>query len=404
MRKYEDNFTLLGKRPREGISDYEPDPESRKEVQYTNESAQEGEIDVSQIDNFAQEGEPDDSQINNSAQGDEQIDHRDNIDYEILPNIIRLNNNEKLKDGEGKIINLEIHGQRNMNSYFKVKNVAKIYGIMNLQNIILNEKEHYREGTDYKLFRPKSVNGKLIMCLTYEGMIKLLKDNIRSSFIKWVHEISKNNKNTQEKDVDDDLGIPACIIKCYFNTILNPFPCVYLFRVGTVGNLRTSMQIDTKYRDDSGVYKFGRSGEIYRRTCEHIDTFKKIENTDLRLKYHVYMDPQYTSKGESDIRTFMNAHNMNFSYDTMEELVIIPKELMPLVKDQYEMIGKKYMGTNSELITKNKELENKLEIQQLNHNNETQQLSHKIEMQQETHTNALLKKELEIITMQIKTN
>jgi hypothetical protein len=132
-------------------------------------------------------------------------------------------------------------------------------------------------------------------------------------------------------------------------------------------------------------------------------------NTELKLKYYAYMDPQFMSKGESDIRLFMNALNINFNYSTMEELVIIPKELMSLVHKQYEMISKNYMGHISELITKIKELEDKYEKQLLNHKYEMQQITHtntllenKLEMQREKYEHEMLKKEVEIMKMQMK--
>ena len=93
----------------------------------------------------------------------------------------------------------------------------------------------------------------------------------------------------------------------------------------------------------------------------------------------------------------------------MEELVIIPKELITLVQKQYEMIGRNYMGHISELVTKIKELEDMYEKQQLNHTIEMQKVEHnniilqnKLEIQKEKYDHELLKKEVEIMKMQIK--
>jgi hypothetical protein len=104
----------------------------------------------------------------------------------------------------------------------------------------------------------------------------------------------------------------------------------------------------------------------------------------------------------------MNALNINFNYDNMEEIVIIPKELFHLVQKQYEMIGHNYMGHISELVTKIKDLENKYEKLELNHMLEMQKREHdiillnnKLEFQKEKYEHELLKKEVALMKTQM---
>ena len=59
-------------------------------------------------------------------------------------------------------------------------------------------------------------------------------------------------------------------------------------------------------------------------------------------------------------------------YNNETELVIIPNSVNELVEHHYDMIGKKYMGHVSELITKIKELEDKYEMILLTHQIEIQ--------------------------------
>lgn len=229
--------------------------------------------------------------------------------------------------------------------------------------------------------------------------------NIRSKLIQY----NIGTYKQKNEIVANILGVSPLDVKEVFNTATNTLPCVYLFTLNTVKNLRSSMKLDTRYNDDSIVCKYGFTKDLSRRTGEHIDTYKKIDNIELKLKYYSYIDPQYISKGESDIRLFMNALNINLNYENMEELVIIPKELITLVQKQYEMIGRNYMGHISELVTKIKELEDMYEKQQLNHTIEMQKVEHnniilqnKLEMQKEKYEHELLKKEVEIMKMQIK--
>lgn len=349
------------------------------------------------------------------------------------PAILELKEEQKFVDTDGNKLEIEVRGtQERNNIYFKVKDVADKFKLGDVSTILKNSDSSFKIDIHYKLFkRPKLTEpvdksikkSQKLLFLTFKGLTKLLyvsHSKNAEHFQDWANNIlfTIQMGTTQQKEelVGSVLGVSARVIKEVFNADTNTLPCVYLMTLNTVKNLRQSMNIDTKYNDDSIVCKYGFTKDLSRRTGEHIDTFKKIENTELKLKYYAYMDPQFMSKGESDIRLFMNALNINFNYGTMEELVIIPKELMSLVHKQYEMISKNYMGHISELITKIKELEDKYEKQLLNHKYEIQQskyemqqithtntlLENKLEMQREKYEHEMLKKEVEIMKMQMK--
>lgn len=358
----------------------------------------------------------------------------DDKGIEKAPNVIRLKDEEKFKDNNGNVIEIETRGERKHdNIYFKVKDVANSFDMPKVQDVIIDATKSYSELIDYKYFicenptnsgkktskitdNKSSIKKELF--LTYQGMLRLLfvsRNNKTSHFIKWVTEtlftVQMGTAQQKEELVATVMGVSARVIKEVFNTATNSLPCVYLFTLNTVKNLRTSMKLDTRYDDDSVVCKYGFTKDLSRRTGEHIDTFKKIPNTELKLKYYSYMDPQYISKGESDIRLFMNGLKINTSYENMEELVVIPKDLMQLVEHQYTMIGRNYMGHISELVTRIKELEDKYERELLNHKLEMQQLQHnntllenKLEMQKEKYEHDILKKEVEIMKMQMRVN
>jgi AraC-like DNA-binding protein len=359
----------------------------------------------------------------------------DDKGIEKAPNIITLKDEEKFKDNDGNVIEIETRGERkHENIYFKVKDVMEGFKLENLYTIIIDKRvDGYIENKHYKYFicnilgspqnktskNPDSkTNVKKELFLTYNGILRILfasSSKTADKFLYWAIEtlFTVQMGTTQQKEelVANVMGVSARVIKEVFNTATNSLPCVYLFILNTVKNLRQIMNLDPKYSDDSFVCKYGFTKDLSRRTGEHIDTFKKIPNTELKLKYYSYMDPQYISKGESDIRLFMNGLKINTSYENMEELVVIPKELMPLVERQYEMIGRNYMGHISELVTRIKELEDKYEKELLNHKLEMQQLQHnntllenKLEMQKEKYEHDILKKEVEIMRMQMRMN
>lgn len=341
----------------------------------------------------------------------------DDNDIELAPKLIKLKDEEKFKDADGKVIEIETRGVRTVDDiYFKVKDVASGFKLNQLEGAIIDKRHNgYEIEIHYKYFICKKYGGstkKIIikkeLFFTYEGILRMLFVSISPQvkpFIKWATETIfalQMGTNEQKRNViSSALGTDAKTIKEVFDTSTNTLPCVYLFTLGTVKDLRESMKIDKKHKDDDIVAKYGHTKDLSRRTGEHMATYGKINNVDLKLKHYSYMDPQYTSQGENDIKMFMEALNIGLPYNDYAELVVIPKDLMKLVEKQYQMIAKNYMGHISELITKVKDLEDKLEKQKLEHALEIGEIKHKLEMNTSRHENEMLKKEAEILQMQL---
>ena len=180
-------------------------------------------------------------------------------------------------------------------------------------------------------------------------------------------------------------------IKEVFNTSARQLQVVYLFTFGYVKDLRESMNINSEYKDNDIIAKFGFTKDITRRTSEHISNYGKIKNCDLKLKYHSYIDPQYLSEAETDIKNFMLALKINYNYNNDNEIIIIPPNLLNIIEKQYQQISSNYIGHINELVTKIKELENKILIKDLD-----------IELINEKHKNELQSKDIEILNYKIK--
>jgi hypothetical protein len=195
--------------------------------------------------------------------------------------------------------------------------------------------------------------------LIYEGILRVLfasrSPNVKP-FIKWATEtlftIQLGSTEQKQELVSNVLGVNAKAIKEVFNADRNTLPCIYLFTLNTVDKLRDTMKIDSKYSSDSIVAKYGFTKDLSRRTGEHINKYNKLQNVDLKLKYYSYVNPQYISNAETDIRDYMIGFETKLNFDKEDELVIIPKNMVKMVEKQYELIGKSYMGHIAELITK----------------------------------------------------
>lgn len=330
--------------------------------------------------------------------------------YQYAPDIVRLDDNEKFKDADGNIIDIETRGERKHDKiYFRVKDVAAGFGMENLERSIDRDTSAYIHKEDYDYFIRRSFSNcvkvsdnKRELFLTYTGILRVLfashSKNVRQ-FIKWATETlftmqmgTKRQKRTLASTI---LGIDAQTIKDVFDTDANSLPCVYLFSLGYVRDLRTDMNIDAKYADDSVVCKYGYTKELSRRTAEHMKTFDAIRCAELRLKHYAHVDPQYLSKAETNIRTLMTTIDAAFKYQDMEELVILPQHLLKYVEEQYGSIAKNYMGHCAELITRLKDIESK-------HMYELSQERHKNDMLTETHKNELLNKDIEIMRVKLE--
>ena len=65
-------------------------------------------------------------------------------EYEEAPNVLHLDEEEKFKDVNGNVLNIEVRGERHEDKcYFKVKDVSKAFEMDNLQRIIIDKDTKY---------------------------------------------------------------------------------------------------------------------------------------------------------------------------------------------------------------------------------------------------------------------
>jgi hypothetical protein len=337
------------------------------------------------------------------------------------PSIIDLDDCEKFKDVDGNPLDIETRGERKSDGiFFKVSDVSIAFDMPNLQKSILRKERGYINENDYKYFSCKKRNNDVNktskktkvennLFLTYEGILRVLftsRNNKTTSFVSWAtktlfiaHMGTKEQKQLLSSDL---LGVDAQVIKQVLNKDANTLPCVYLFTFNTVKELRESMNIGDKHKDDSIVCKFGFTKDLPQRTAQHQKKYEKINNVNLRLKHYAYMDPQYMSKGETYIKDCINTFNMKLDYENCEELIILPKEYEQQIKEKFTFISQNYSGHISELITKIKNMENENIILQKDIIHEQQNVQmEKQNTKLALKDNELLQKDVELLKLQI---
>jgi hypothetical protein len=322
---------------------------------------------------------------------DEEVKH----DIEKAPDIINLTDDEKMKDDEGNIVEIEVRGKREHNMcFFLVKDVMEAFNMKNLSVNILDKKSNFVDKEDYTHFvcnilrKSYKSSIKKELYLTYSGLLRVLfasHSKSANKFVKWASETlfvaQMGTKKQKQRLAANILGVDAMAVREVFSKTSTDMPCIYLFRLGSVKELRDIMKIDKKYTDDMIVYKWGMTNNLSRRTGEHIDGFGAL-NIDPKLIRYNYVDPQYMSTAETDLKNVINGFGFHFTFDTMNELAILNKKNLKEVEKQYDQISRSYMGHVTELVTKNRDLENAMKL---------------IEM---THANKLMEKEVEIQKLQ----
>lgn len=335
-------------------------------------------------------------------------------EVEKLPPKVYLEDDQKFTDGESTY-DITMRGEREMDKcYFRVKDIGSVFELKSLSNTVIHKKNSYERNIDYKYFintkmsnRHKSKNKKFLY-FTYNGLIKCLyisKSPQAKKFREWANKIlftyQFGNKEEKQCEVSKLLGVHAKAIKETFKASAKSIPCIYLFTLGTVKDLRKSMSIDDKYSDDYIICKYGYTANLEKRTGQHIRNFKKIKNVNLHLKYYSYIDPVNISKAECNIKDYFEDINVDFLYKNYKELVILnPKKLNDTIKTQYENIQNMYVGHNKEIILKMERLENKLILQEQMYKNKL--LQKDLIIQKERSNAELVLKDNEILKLKLE--
>ena len=297
--------------------------------------------------------------------------------YKPLPPFVALEDNEKFKDADGNILEVNTFGKKNVdNILFCAKDVARILEINKMYEILTQVTSDYIYGLHYETF---AISSKIIntmkhginnseqiandskkvdcrgrpqmLCLTYLGLIKMLftrRHKIARIFQNWAIKIlfaaQMGNMDHRYEVASDILNVNQKIIKAFLNTQLGDFPCIYLIVIGTVGELRG--KIDNLPGDDTHlVVKYGLTKNLANRMKNHETTFNKITKSITGLRWHVYIDPVYLIDAENAIRAYFKDNNFAHKVDNHREIGILPEALVKnALKDKMKLIGNLYAG------------------------------------------------------------
>lgn len=124
----------------------------------------------------------------------------------------------------------------------------------------------------------------------------------------------------------DILKVDSKSIKSFMTTSVNPVPCVYLFNLGKVKQLRDIFDIPSTFGDDENVVKYGLTNNLKRRSSEHERTYGTMINgsSELILKYHVYIDEKNLLDAEHEIADYFTESKMMLNHKKFNEIACVP--------------------------------------------------------------------------------
>jgi hypothetical protein len=288
---------------------------------------------------------------------------------DAAPNIIELENDEKFVDDNGKIVDIEVRGERKYDEiYFRVKDISKGFELPNLDKTLMNKRgyeklKHYicfcMVINDYHNGKNKNKNNnrnnnKKYLYLTYIGLIKVLfssRKHIAESFVNWASKTlfiaHLGSPDQKIKLAGNLIGVSADVVKAVFSKTATEIPCIYLFSLGTVKSLRKKLHLSKEYEDTDFVYKFGMTIDLKRRTKEHVKEF----GNDIEFVTFGLIDAQYISEAETDLKRNFKDLDYIITHEKYKEIVVIPSKKLLSVKKQFNMISRLYMGHISELVS-----------------------------------------------------
>lgn len=329
------------------------------------------------------------SAIENDVQEDEPTS------VETAPPVLELNDEEKFRDCDGNIVDIEVIGEKSRNKIlFNLNDVMKAFDMPSLDQVLRDDRKSYDINIHYKSFiKVTRANGasnsiKKRLYLTYKGLLKVLfnsRTGNAEQFQDWAEaKLFTIQMGTQEnKEIlgTDILGINIKNYRAVFNKHSSDFPCVYLLSLGKVGDVRDTFNLSCDIDDNTIVYKYGFTHDFKERIAKHQTDYGKMNNVKLDVVCFNIVDSKYTSEAENEIRDFFKAFNKPLEVNGRRELVSLNKMELDETRKKFIVTGQKYAGSTVGYENRIKLLENT--INNLQHEMKIKDMEFKLELFQE---------------------
>lgn len=307
----------------------------------------------------------------NSSHSSDDIMMLQNINGPIqdAPSIFILNADQKFRDDNGNVIELETRGTCTFEGIlFNVDNVSEAFEFKNLKRIITNDNTTYCNNEHFKICCIKkkrtknTTNNEYItnLFLTYLGLIKVIfcsHGEKTKKFMKWATETLFIHQmgNIEQKRLlaSGLLGVSSQVVKEMFKINDAETPCFYLLYIGNAKKL-----LGNGYSDNQMLCKFGHTCDLPRRVSEHQTAFGIEFSVTIELLHFSIVDKQFTSKAEDRVKDYFGSRMV--SYKNMVELFVIDTKDLPSAKQYYDTLQETFIGQFRALNDENVRLTNNI--------------------------------------------
>jgi hypothetical protein len=328
------------------------------------------------------------------------------------PPVINLEEKEKFHDDDGNAHDIETRGERTPKGiYFLASDVSKAFCKPNIEANITNASKGYIKDDHYKNFLwsgQHNMSSPAIkkLFITYKGMLKILfssRSGNQGKFADWAVEtlftVQMGSVEQKQKLSKSLYGIPQTDIKRVLKTSAGAIPCVYVFYLGLVKDLRSEMNIDSSIPDDHWVIKYGRTKDLSSRSINHNKEYGSIDGVNIHLHKYCYVDTHKASKAEVRLKEYFVSENVSVTYkDYTEIFTFDPKNEKRLAREFHSIHLEfadeiKALNTMNELVKKDAEV-TKAQMETKNAQMETKIVEARMETK-------LLEAQLEIVNLKL---
>ena len=316
------------------------------------------------------------------------------LDLEIAPPLLNLKDDEKIKDDNGNVFEIETRGNKTIEGiYFYGKDIEKMLELECLRRTLNNEHGNYIEKTHYKKFiRPREnndddkdneSNNPERIYLTYFGLVKMLitrRHPIAEKFQRWAINILYTHQfGTKEEKQELSsklLGCDVNSIKSFLNSSVQKYSELYLICLGKVKDIKEQIPELKGKNDEDYLFKYGYTSDLNQRLQSHKQLFNKIKNVNISLCLHCPIDENYLSEAEVELKQSFQIFEYFLEHPVYKELVVFNENKLEQFKKIFKNICDKYAGNC-------KQLQEQLEKQKLSHDHHIRELELKLKHEQE---------------------
>lgn len=263
------------------------------------------------------------------------------------PDLLELADDEGFYDADGNKLDIEIlRDWKHRELYFNLKDLGTVLQMPSLSKTVTHSRHNgYREGVHYERLE---VSGETKIYLNTFGLLRctLLTMSKRAKILgNVIAEILFNNQFRHTSSRDS--GLFRVLVDFEHDddeSTAEKKSCIYLFKVGTVEDLRISMAIPEEYEDDDLVCKWGRTSNIDRRTKEHLAVYGEIPGSDFQLIHSSIIDYYDAIDAERDVSKMLGSKDLLFRTGSFKELAIVPRDIIEDVIDNYDTISQSYLS------------------------------------------------------------